>query len=84
MAQFWEQQLHTIREQVVMMSGLTERNLRTVTDSNKRQIIAVEGLEGLLSLVQAVAQLHGGSFTLADAQPGLRAVLRLASNPPTP
>ena len=36
-----------------------------------------------LSLVQAVAQLHGGSFTLADAEPGLRAVLRLASNPPT-
>lgn len=27
MAQFWEQELHTIREQVVMMSGLTERNL---------------------------------------------------------
>lgn len=27
MAQFWEQQLHAIREQVVMMSGLTERNL---------------------------------------------------------
>src|SRR3954469_6675811 len=27
MAQFWEQQLHEIREQVVMMSGLTERNL---------------------------------------------------------
>ena len=27
MAQFWEQQLHTIREQVVMMSGLTERNV---------------------------------------------------------
>jgi phosphate transport system protein len=27
MAQFWEQQLHTIREQVVMMSSLTERNL---------------------------------------------------------
>lgn len=26
MAYFWEQQLHDIREQVVMMSGLTERN----------------------------------------------------------
>ena len=25
MGQFWEQQLHTIREQVLMMSGLTER-----------------------------------------------------------
>ena len=35
-----------------------------------------------LSLVQAVAQLHGGSFTLADARPGLRAVLRLPSIPP--
>ncbi len=27
MALFWEQQLHAIREQLVMMSGLTERNL---------------------------------------------------------
>jgi len=36
-----------------------------------------------LSLVQAVAQLHGGSLALTDAQPGLRAVLRLPSNPPT-
>ncbi len=35
-----------------------------------------------LSLVQAVAQLHGGSLTLADAQPGLRAVLTLPTNPP--
>ena len=35
-----------------------------------------------LSLVQAVAQLHGGTFTLADARPGLRAMLRLPSNPP--
>lgn len=35
-----------------------------------------------LSLVQAVAQLHGGTLTLADAQPGLRAVLTLPTNPP--
>jgi phosphate transport system protein len=27
MSHFWEQQLHAIREQVLMMSGLTERNL---------------------------------------------------------
>lgn len=27
MSQFWEQQLHTIREQLLMMSGLAERNL---------------------------------------------------------
>jgi len=40
-------------------AGLTERNLRTVTDSNRRQIIAVESLEGLLSLVQAgVLEVH--------------------------
>jgi bifunctional non-homologous end joining protein LigD len=40
-------------------AGLTERNLRTVTDSNGRQIIAVESLEGLLSLVQAgVLEVH--------------------------
>jgi signal transduction histidine kinase len=30
-----------------------------------------------LALVQAVAQLHGGSLTLADAAPGLRAVLAI-------
>ena len=30
-----------------------------------------------LALVQAVAQLHGGSLALDDAAPGLRAVLRL-------
>ena len=35
-----------------------------------------------LSLVQAVAQLHGGTLTLADAQPGLRAVLTLPNKPP--
>ncbi len=35
-----------------------------------------------LSLVQAVAQLHGGALTLSDARPGLRAVLTLSSNPP--
>jgi signal transduction histidine kinase len=33
-----------------------------------------------LSLVQAVAQLHGGTLTLEDAHPGLRAVLRLPGN----
>jgi signal transduction histidine kinase len=32
-----------------------------------------------LSLVQAVAQLHGGTLTLSDAAPGLRAVVTLAS-----
>ena len=30
-----------------------------------------------LSLVQGVARLHGGSFTLEDNEPGLRAVLRV-------
>jgi signal transduction histidine kinase len=30
-----------------------------------------------LSLVRAVAQLHGGTVTLADNNPGLRAILRL-------
>lgn len=35
-----------------------------------------------LSLVQAVAQLHGGTLMLGDAQPGLRAVLRLPGTPP--
>ncbi len=40
-------------------AGLTERNLRTVTDPKGRQIIAIEDVEGLLSLVQAgVLEVH--------------------------
>jgi bifunctional non-homologous end joining protein LigD len=40
-------------------AGLSEQNLHTVTDSNKRQILAVESIEGLLSLVQAgVLEVH--------------------------
>jgi bifunctional non-homologous end joining protein LigD len=40
-------------------AGLTETNLRTVIDSKGRQIIAVEDLNGLLSLVQAgVLEVH--------------------------
>jgi bifunctional non-homologous end joining protein LigD len=40
-------------------AGLTEKNLRTVIDSKKRQIIAIEDLDGLLSLVQAgVLEVH--------------------------
>jgi bifunctional non-homologous end joining protein LigD len=40
-------------------AGLTEKNLRTVIDKNGRQIIAVEELDGLLSLVQAgVLEVH--------------------------
>ncbi len=35
-----------------------------------------------LALVEAVAQLHGGSLRLEDAEPGLRAVLTLPSVPP--
>src|SRR5207245_2427126 len=40
-------------------AGLTEQRLRTVIDKNRRQIIAVEDLDGLLSLVQAgVLEVH--------------------------
>jgi bifunctional non-homologous end joining protein LigD len=40
-------------------AGLTETNLRTMIDSKGRQIIAVEDLNGLLSLVQAgVLEVH--------------------------
>jgi bifunctional non-homologous end joining protein LigD len=40
-------------------AGLTEKNLRTVMDTKGRQIIAVEDLDGLLSLVQAgVLEVH--------------------------
>jgi hypothetical protein len=37
-----------------------------------------------LSLVAAVARLHGGSLTLADNQPGLKAVLALPCRPDRP
>ncbi|MEA2903878.1 MAG: bifunctional non-ous end joining protein LigD [Alphaproteobacteria bacterium] len=40
-------------------AGLDDKNLRTVIDSNGRQIIAVTDLDGLLSLVQAgVLEVH--------------------------
>ena len=40
-------------------AGLTEAHLKTVIDKNRRQIIAVEDLDGLLSLVQAgVLEVH--------------------------
>ena len=40
-------------------AGLTEKNLRTVVDRNRRQVIAVQDLDGVLSLVQAgVLELH--------------------------
>jgi bifunctional non-homologous end joining protein LigD len=46
-------------------AGLTEANLRTVIDSNRRQVIAVEDLDGVLSLVQAgVLELHVRGSTL--------------------
>ena len=46
-------------------AGLTEKNLRTVIDSKKRQIIAIEDLDGLLSLVQAgVLEVHVRGSTI--------------------
>jgi bifunctional non-homologous end joining protein LigD len=46
-------------------AGLTEQNLRIVTDSKRRQVIAVEGLDGLLSLVQAgVLEVHVRGSTI--------------------
>ncbi len=40
-------------------AGLSEAHLRTVIDSKRRQIIAIEDLDGLLSLVQAgVLEVH--------------------------
>ena len=40
-------------------AGLTEKNLRTVVDRNRRQVIAVQDPDGVLSLVQAgVLELH--------------------------
>ena len=40
-------------------AGLTEQHLKTVIDRNKRQIIAIEDLDGLFSLVQAgVLEVH--------------------------
>jgi len=40
-------------------AGLTEQNLRVVIDSKRRQVIAVDAIDGLLSLVQAgVLEMH--------------------------
>jgi len=40
-------------------AGLVETNLRTVTDANRRQVLALDNLDGLLSLVQAgVLEVH--------------------------
>jgi bifunctional non-homologous end joining protein LigD len=46
-------------------AGLAEQNLRTVTDGNGRQILAIESLDGLLSLVQAgVLEVHVRGSTI--------------------
>jgi bifunctional non-homologous end joining protein LigD len=46
-------------------AGLTEQNLHTVTDSKGRQVIAVDDLGGLLSLVQAgVLEVHVRGSTI--------------------
>jgi bifunctional non-homologous end joining protein LigD len=46
-------------------AGLAEKNLRTVIDSKGRQIIAIEDLDGLLSLVQAgVLEVHVRGSTI--------------------
>jgi bifunctional non-homologous end joining protein LigD len=46
-------------------AGLTEENLRIVIDRNRRQVLAVEGLDGVLSLVQAgVLELHVRGSTI--------------------
>ncbi len=46
-------------------AGLSEKNLRTVIDSKRRQIIAIEDLDGLLSLVQAgVLEVHVRGSTI--------------------
>jgi bifunctional non-homologous end joining protein LigD len=46
-------------------AGLDEKYLRTVIDSKRRQVIAVEDLDGLLSLVQAgVLELHVRGSTI--------------------
>ncbi|MGA7486495.1 MAG: DNA ligase D [Xanthobacteraceae bacterium] len=46
-------------------AGLDETHLRTVIDDKKRQVIAVENLDGLLSLVQAgVLEVHVRGSTI--------------------
>jgi bifunctional non-homologous end joining protein LigD len=46
-------------------AGLDDKNLRTVIDKNRRQIIAIEDLDGLLSLVQAgVLEVHVRGSTI--------------------
>ena len=50
---------------------MTERFYRGHRDGH------VEGIGLGLSIVDAIARLHGGTLTLSDASPGLVATLRL-------
>jgi bifunctional non-homologous end joining protein LigD len=48
-------------------AGLSEKTLRTVTDSKGRQVIGIEDLDGILSLVQAgVLEIHVRGAMLAS------------------
>lgn len=59
--------------------GIAERDrLRAVERFVRLDASRSQSGSGLgLSLVQGVARLHGGNFTLEDNEPGLRAVLRV-------
>jgi bifunctional non-homologous end joining protein LigD len=50
-------------------AGLEDKHLKTIVDKNRRQVMAVEGIDGLLSLVQAgVLEIHvrGSLITRLD------------------
>jgi signal transduction histidine kinase len=65
-----------------------------IDDAEKAKVVerfyrgdASRGTPGVglgLSLVQAVAKLHGSTLELSDRKPGLRAVLTIAPEPPPP
>jgi hypothetical protein len=65
-----------------------------INDAEKARVVerfyrgdASRGTPGVglgLSLVQAVAKLHGSHLELADRNPGLRAMLTIAPEPPPP
>src|SRR5260221_3324549 len=60
-------------------AGLTEKNLRTVIDRNRRQVIAVEDLDGVLSLVQAaVLELHARGSAIGPLDICCRIVFDIA------
>jgi bifunctional non-homologous end joining protein LigD len=66
-------------------AGLVDKYLKTVIDKNRRQIIAIEDLDGLLSLVQAgVLEIHARGSLIDSLEVCDRIVFDLDPGPGVP